>query len=90
MFIKELTAMGLQCYFLPNCKMIIPTKLWEETHESPAYVFSQLAVADYLKAMRKVQSELRPHDLLLGKTSLFTSSVFTHGPRYALKVIALS
>ena len=85
-FVKELTCLGFKLYFLTNTDMIIPTKLWEETANSTGYVFSKLSLVQYLSAMNKVVSDLTPSNLLLSKTSIYTSSLFTHGTAgYSMK-----
>lgn len=84
-FIKELTALGFKLYFIPNAKMIIPTKLWEETKNEENHVFSKFPLDSYMSSMKKVIADLSPSNIILTNTNIYTSSIFTHGRKYGIK-----
>ncbi len=87
MFLKEMTVAGIRIYFTPNCAMVIPTKLWEETRDIKGYVFSRLPVGQYVSSMDRVAGECGadPRKQLISKASVYTNSIFTHGGQYSVR-----
>jgi hypothetical protein len=69
-------------YFCPNAEMLAMTN-------GNTNALDNAKISEISEKMRKISQDLGPESLILTKTNAYTSSIFTAGNKYGIKVFNL-